>query len=116
MEWICNNWFLVVAGIALLLVGIRAVYMMYVSPSSEQLEKVREWLLYACALAEKELGSGTGQLKLRYVYDLFLEKFPWLAKLLTFEAFSSMVDNALEEMKHLITTNVRVNEFIESGN
>ena len=116
MEWICNNWFLVVAGIALLLVGIRAVYMMYASPSSEQLEKVREWLLYACALAEQELGSGTGQLKLRYVYDLFLEKFPWLAKLLTFEVFSSMVDNSLEEMKHLITTNVRVNEFIESGN
>ena len=41
MEWICNNWFLVVAGIALLVVGIRAVYMMYASPSSEQLEKVR---------------------------------------------------------------------------
>ena len=48
MEWICNNWFLVVAAIALLLVGARAVYMMYASPSSEQLDKVREWLLYAC--------------------------------------------------------------------
>ncbi|MFR6482019.1 MAG: hypothetical protein ACLUPD_10785 [Anaerotignum faecicola] len=47
---------------------------------AEQREKVKEWLLLAVTEAEKELGSGTGQLKLRYVYDLFLRRFPAVAK------------------------------------
>lgn len=115
MEWIINNWYLVIAAIAVVWMAAYALYRFYGLPASEQLAKVREWLLYAVTIAEKELGSGTGQLKLRYVYDLFLNKFPWLAKLLSFEAFSNMVDDALEEMKHLIATNEQVNEFVEGG-
>ena len=56
-------------------------------PTNEQLKKVKEWLLWAVAEAEKELGSGTGQLKLRYVYDMFIVKFPSLAKIISFETF-----------------------------
>lgn len=115
MEWILNNWYLIVGAIAVLAVGAYELYRFYGLPASEQLAKVREWLLYAVTIAEKELGSGTGQIKLRYVYDLFLNKFPWLAKLLSFEAFSKMVDEALEDMKHLIATNDHVNEFVEGG-
>lgn len=44
-------------------------------PSDKQLNKVREWLLYAVTKAEKELGGGTGQIKLRYVYDMFVARF-----------------------------------------
>ena len=115
MEWILSNWYLLVAIIAVLWMGAYALYRFYDLPSSEQLAKVREWLVYACSLAEKDLGSGTGQLKLRYVYDLFLNKFPWLAKLLSFEAFSKMVDSALEDMKHAIETNNNVKAFIEGA-
>lgn len=115
MEWILSNWYLLVAIIAVLWMGAYALYRFYGLPSSEQLAKVREWLLYAVTIAEKELGAGTGQIKLRYVYDLFLNKFPWIAKLLSFEAFSKMVDETLEEMKHLIATNDHVNEFVEGG-
>jgi len=68
-------------------------------PSDKQLNKVREWLLYAVTKAEKELGGGTGQIKLRYVYDMFVARFTWLARVISFEAFSMMVDEALERMK-----------------
>ncbi len=115
MEWILNNWYLIVGAIAFLAVGVYELYRFYGLPTSEQLAKVREWLVYAVTIAEKELGAGTGQIKLRYVYDLFLNKFPWLAKLLSFEGFSKMVDEALEDMKHLIATNDHVNEFVEGG-
>ena len=40
-----------------------------------QLKVITEWLLLAVIKAEKELGDGTGQIKLRFVYDLFIDKF-----------------------------------------
>ena len=61
-----------------------------------QKNKVIEWLKYAVAEAEKMLGSGTGQLKLRLVYDWFVQKFPFVAAFLPFSVFSSWVDVALE--------------------
>jgi hypothetical protein len=52
--------------------------------------------------AERKLGSGTGQLKLRWVYDLFAGKFPLLSRFLSFAAFSAWVDVALNEMQKLL--------------
>ena len=63
------------------------------------------WLLYAVTKAEKELGGGTGQIKLRYVYDMFVARFTWLARVISFEAFSMMVDEALERMKKMLESN-----------
>ena len=65
-------------------------------------------------MAEKELGGGTGKLKLRYVYDLFLTKFSWLAKIISFEQFSELVDEALEEMKLLLNTNEQIAAIVEN--
>ena len=47
-------------------------------------KNMKNWLLYAVAAAEKALGSGTGELKLRQVYDAFLIKFPIISKLMSF--------------------------------
>ena len=82
-----------------------AVYVFVKMPSDKQLNKVREWLLYAVTKAEKELGGGTGQIKLRYVYDMFVARFAWLARVISFEAFSMMVDEALERMKKMLENN-----------
>ena len=105
ITWMAENWFIIVALIAVLGVSGVAVYRFFGLPTEQQLTKVREWLLYAVSIAEKELGSGTGKLKLRYVYDWFLNTFPWLAKLISFEDFSKLVDEALEEMEEMLETN-----------
>ena len=81
-------------------------------PKNKQLEKVKQWLLIAVTEAEKVLGSGTGRLKLSYVYDLFVTKFPWLAKIVPFETFSTLVDEVLEDMRKLIEANPNVNEYV----
>ena len=81
-------------------------------PSDKQLNKVREWLLYAVTKAEKELGAGTGKLKLRYVYDMFVARFEWLAKVITFDMFSMMVDEALEQMRTMLDSNEAVQKLI----
>ena len=75
----------------------------------------KKWLLYAVIEAEKLFGSQTGQLKLRYVYDWFVKEYPILSKILTFETFSSYVDLALEEMKHLMDTNSAILNYIQGG-
>jgi len=77
-------------------------------------EKAKKWLLLACLEAEKEFGSKTGAIKLRYVYDMFLATFPVLSKFMSFEQFSNMVDTALEEMKHLINTNTAVFNIVNN--
>ena len=83
MKFITENWFMIIALAAVAAGAGYAVYTFVRMPSAKQLEKVREWLLYAVAKAEKELGSGTGQIKLRYVYDMFVARFTWLAKTIT---------------------------------
>lgn len=114
MNYIIDNWYIIFA------LTLATVFVLYLvvkflnMPSSKQLNKVREWLLLAVTNAEKELGSGTGKLKLRYVYDMFLGKFPWIAKVITFEQFSYLVDDALDEMRELLATNKAVAQIVNN--
>lgn len=79
----------------------------------KQIKIISEWLLLAVIKAEKELGGGTGQVKLRFVYDLFLDKFKFAAMFISFAQFSGLVDMALITMKEMITNNNQVKEYIE---
>lgn len=113
MEWIVNNWFIVlgfmcVGGV----IGIE-IYKFVNKPTPEQLKKVKEWLIYAVSIAEKELGSNTGALKLRQVYEMFVLTFPTIANLISFEMFSGLVDEALEQMRKMLEENKAVRSFIE---
>lgn len=116
MEWIIENWYILVAVLCLgAAVGI-AVYRFAALPNDEQIKNLKEWLLLAVTRAEKDLGTGTGRLKLRSVYEIFLTKFPWLARVITFDKFSEMVDEALEEMEKMLSANKAAKEYVESGN
>ena len=76
-------------------------------------KNAKKWLLYAVAAAEKELGAGTGALKLQMVYDKFLEKFPVFGKFLPYETFKALVDKALAELKELLDENEAIKKTIE---
>lgn len=82
-------------------------------PTDKKIQMVKEWLLYAVIQAEKDLGSGTGQIKLRYVWDMFIKTFPKLAPVISFELFSKLVDEALEQMRHLLETNKDIGAYVE---
>ena len=73
---------------------------------------VKEWLLWAVTQAEQFLGSGTGALKLRYVYDLAVEAFSPIKYLVPFSVFSLWVDEALELMKEQIQKNPNIRKFV----
>ena len=80
---------------------------------SNQKSKIIEWLKYAVVEAEKMLGSGTGQLKLRQVYDWFCTKFPTTATVMPFAVFSSWVDVALDTMHQWTSENKKVFDYID---
>ena len=95
MEFLVNYWYVIV--------GILAVI-------------IKEWLLYAVTLAEKELGSETGQVKLRFVYDMFIAKFPYLVKVISFEKFSQLVDEVLEQFEEMLNKNEKIKKYIGVDN
>lgn len=113
MKFTIENWFLIVGLIAIIALAVHVVYVFIKRPTTEQIKSVKEWLLYAVTEAEKAFGSGTGQLKLRYAYNMFIEKFSYLSKIITFEMFSGLVDEALKEMKHLLETNTEIKNYVE---
>lgn len=112
MQFFIDYWYLIVAGVTVVAIGGYSVYVFVKKPSNAQLQSVKEWMLWAVTKAEKELGSGTGKLKLRYVYDMFITKFPWLDDVISFEMVSMMVDEALEEMRTMLEKNKAVNEYV----
>ena len=77
-------------------------------------KQIKEWLISACVDAEIYFGSGTGQLKLREVYDAFIHRFPIIAFVISFDTFSGWVDTALDELKTLIDENPKLNELFNN--
>lgn len=115
MEFLMNYWYVIVGFIAVLIIAGISVYKFAGLPTKSQIAKVKEWLLYAVTMAEAELGGGTGKLKLRSVYDMFIEKFPVMAKVISFETFSLWVDEALKEMRIMLETNENVKQLVTSN-
>ena len=113
MNLIIENWHIIVGLLALVGVVVTGAFYFFKNPSAKQLEQIKEWLLYAVIQSEKELGNGTGQVKLRFVYNLFLSKFKWISFFMSFETFSLLVDEALEEMRAMLEKNPAVNELVK---
>ena len=114
MMWIVENWYLLATGV---IVGVWTCLMLREfrqQPDEAQMAKVKEWLIWACVEAEKNLQSGTGQLKLREVWNMFcsVPAFEWVAKVISFDLFSSWVSVALSEVKQMIVKNDNLAEYI----
>ena len=95
------------------IVGLVLILGAIVLIAIKERKNLKNWLLYAVAAAEKALGTGTGELKLRQVYDAFLEKFPVISKFMSFKTFQAMVDDALVVLADLIEGNENVNTYIK---
>ena len=113
MNWLIENWYLLVGGVALIVVAGFAVYRFVGLPTKALVAKIKEWLKYAVTMAEKEFGGKTGQLKLRMVYDMFVSKFPSVAKLISFDTFASWVDDALEWMNKQLEANKAIETVVK---
>lgn len=114
MQEFLDNWYIIfgiIVGCSLLIYG---GYVFITRPTNKKISMVKEWLLYAVTEAEKNLGGGTGQIKLRYVYSMFIAKFPLIAKVISFESFSVLVDEALDKFKNMLESNTAIKKYVNS--
>lgn len=112
IEFITNDWAIIVAIFAIIVLAIVMIKRFLNKPTAEQIVTIKAWLLAAVTSAEKELGSKMGRIKLSKVYDMFLNTFPTLSKIVTFAMFSNLVDEALEEMRKIMSSNERMQEYV----
>lgn len=115
MEWLVKNWYIILA----LIIVITYLIMLFIEfskkPKAVQIANLMEWLKWAVTKAESKLGSGTGQLKLRMVYNMAVDKFPFLINTITFELFSLWVDDALVWMRKQLEDNKTIEELVNGG-
>lgn len=115
MKFIFNNWVSIV-GLAIIAIVAIVKGKQYLAKDKEQkIAAIREWLKYGVTVTEKAMGSGTGALKLRMLYSMLTSQFPYTTKILSFEEFSKMVDEALLWMKNQLESNANVLKLIEGG-
>ena len=102
-------------AIAMILIGGAILFIVNFCKAgqAQQMQMISEWLVLAVVQAEKELGGKTGEIKLRYVYDKFLQRFNKVANFITFEQFSEMVDVALDRMKILLSSNAVIAHYVK---
>ena len=112
LDFLMTNWQWIAGIIIIIIAAIITLIKFDKKTRDEQIHQVKEWLLYAVMEAEKELGSGTGALKLRFVYDMFITKFPLLVALIPFSTFSSFVDEALDKFKKLLATTPELQAYV----
>lgn len=105
IDFIVNYWLHILIG--LLFIAGSVIF------AINERKNIKEWLLYAVIEAEKGLGSKTGKIKLRQVYDWFIGAYPVISKLVSFKTFSSLVDTALEEMKEILESNKTIKQYVE---
>lgn len=96
---------LIISGIIVIIVGTYLII--------NERDNIKEWLIQAVTKAEKELGGGTGQLKLRLVYDWFIEKFPIMAAIIPFKVFAAWVDCSLVGMRYMLSKNKDIKKYVE---
>lgn len=112
MNFIAENRYILFAGLFLLATALVPLVRFFRQPSEAQVQQVKEWLLFAVIEAEKQFGSGTGTLKLRSVYDLFVARFPWVAKWIPFKLFSLWVEESLEKMRDWLAKNQAIADYV----
>lgn len=114
MNVLIENWAVVFAIACVLCMVLATVISFMKLPNNEKIKNVKEWLKWAVVEAEKQLGSSTGQLKLRLVYDMFCARFGEIAKYVPFETFSKWVDEALEWMKNQLESNDAIKCYVNT--
>lgn len=113
VEFLANNWSIIIAVIAILVVAGVAVYKFLQLPTNAQIEKVKKCLLAWVISAEADLGGGTGKVKLSVVYGYFVTAFPILKNFVSFETFSRWVDEALDIMREMLKENTNLKQVVE---
>lgn len=105
-EFFISWWWAIVIAVVAIVVTVIAIL--------SNNTKIKRSLLYLVTVAEKEMKSGTGELKLQSVYSKFIEKFPIISTFIPYSVFTSMVDNALNKMQEMLSSNDNIDAYVKN--
>lgn len=127
MQWLMDNWTLLASILAAAILASIKVKK-YLQAEKEEQERMKQeardkliravsdWLLRAVTEAEKDLGSGTGKLKIREVYEKAVGLFgPEFTEIISLERLDEMAQKPLEEMRELLDKNYKLRAYVEGG-
>lgn len=103
---------MIVAIVIIAIAAVLGIVWFIKLPNGTKIKNVKEWLKWAVVEAERQLGSGTGQLKLRLVYDMAVKQFTWIGQIITFDSFSAWVDEALDWMREQLSDNAAAQSYV----
>lgn len=115
MDFISLNIDLIVIVVILLAIFIFVSYKFLTQPSDKRKYQIKQMLLIMVTEAEKLYGSKTGKLKFSYVYGELITKLPYL-RYIPLSVIESLIEESLEEMKHLLESNPRIAEIVNKDN
>lgn len=105
LDFILQNWDLILGALAIIIVAVLAVV--------KQEKAVIFKMLYSLVTeAEKQYGSGTGELKLSSVIAQIYEKAPAAAKVIPVSTLQKWVEDALTAAKEKWAKNANVATYI----
>jgi hypothetical protein len=110
-----SDWYLIACYAICTVCVIYIINRNVFKPSDKQVAKIEQWLLWAVTDAERFLGSGTGQLKLSFVYGSFVKAFPWISRIVTVTMFSELVGKALVKMRDMLNKNAKAAIIVAGG-
>lgn len=110
LNWIMENWFIIVAVIALIFVAVYQYFKFSKLTKKQQLTKIKRTAYILVAEAEFSFGSKAGQAKFNYVYKMLANKFP-LFNRIPKEAAYKIIDEALDELKEALKEERELNEI-----
>lgn len=113
LEYFVEHWAVLVGLTAVAYILFNSFQKFVGLPKVMKSEVIQTWILYAITEAEKEFGSGTGDIKLGKVYGDFAKTFPSLARVISFEVFKSVVDDSLVALRAQLETE-KIRQKIEA--
>lgn len=98
-EWLVNNWL----GCLIIIAAIIILALLIKLGRHDIIKKIV--LSLVCA-AEKQYGSGTGEIKYAYVIEKLWDKLPFIIRILyTKKEIDNMIEMAVQKLKHILSDN-----------
>ncbi len=109
LDFLANNW-----DSAIVVVGF-TIFLLVLAKRGET--KILKHVLFGLVTqAEKQFGSGTGQLKFAAVVDWLWQRIPAILRFLfTKKDIENMIESTLEMAKGIWSSNEELGEYIEAG-
>lgn len=96
IDWLTQNWLSVI-----ILVVIAVVLLLLIK--FKRFDTIRKIVLSLVCAAEKQYGSGTGEIKYAYVIEHLWDKLPFIIRILyTKKEIDNMIETAVSKLKQIL--------------